>query len=377
MIHFLKYFFISILIFSCHSNSSKENRNIIESKKSSLKYTKNVEMITYGDYQEVIIKNPINQYEIIYYLVDSHKDIPKNLEGKKIIRTPLNKIVVTSTTHIAMLELLGVEKSLIGFPQTYFVSSEKTRQRIDSGLIKELGNVQQLNTEILLIIKPDLIMTFEISGSNKTMQELDKKGFNILVNTDWLEETPLGRVEWIKLYGALFDKQEKADSLFKSIEKNYLDAVKIAQKATKKPSILSGIVFNDVWNLPAGKSLEAQLLKDANTHYLWSDTEGTGSLSLSIEAVLNKAKDADIWVASGIYTSRTDLTNSNGLYQYFNPIKKKQVYSYAHLRGKTGGYIYFETAPIRPDLVLKDLIKIAHPELMRHYDFTFYKRLEK
>jgi iron complex transport system substrate-binding protein len=375
MIRLLSTLFILTFLLNCQFNSTKEQPTI-ESKQSTLKYAKNLKIITYDDYQQVIIKNPVNQLENIYYLVDANKAIPKNLVHEKVIRTPLHKIVVTSTTHIAMLELLGVEESLIGFPQTYFVSSEKTRKRIDSGLVKELGNVQQLNTEILLTNKPDLIISFEINGANKAMQDLDKKGFNILVNTDWMEETPLGRFEWIQLYGVLFHQQKKADSLFNSIEKNYLDAVKIAQKATKKPRILSGIVFNDVWNLPAGKSLEAQLLKDANTHYFWKDTEGTGSLSLSIEVVFDQAKEADIWVAPGIYNSIDALAQSNNLYPYFNPIQQKKVYSYAHLRGKTGGYLYFETAPTRPDLVLKDLIKIAHPELMRHYDFTFYQLLE-
>ena len=376
MIRLLSALFFSIILLSCQRSSTNETHTN-ESKQSTLKYAKNLDIITYDDYQQLIIKNPITHLKIIYYLVDKNTAIPKNLSKEKVIRTPLKNIVVTSTTHIAMLELLGVEKSLIGFPQTYFVSSKKTRQRIDSGLVKELGNVQQLNTEVLLTMKPDLIMSFEISGSNKTMQELDKKGFNILINTDWMEETPLGRLEWIQLYGLLFNQQIKADSLFHAIEKNYLDAVKIAQKATKKPSILSGIVFNDVWNLPAGKSLEAQLLKDANTNYFWKDTEGTGSLSLSIEVVFDKAKKADIWVAPGIYNSIEALAQSNNLYPYFNPIQQKKVYSYAHLRGKTGGYIYFETAATRPDLVLKDLIKIAHPELMRHYNFTFYQLMEE
>lgn len=376
MLQFLKYFLISIFVISCQTNSMKEKKSIDETISSKIKYAKNFQIIEFADYQKIIVKNPIGQQENIYYLVDAKKNIPQNLKDQKIIRTPINKIVVTSTTHIAMLEFLGVDNALIGFPQTYFVSSEKTRQRIDSGLVKELGNVQQLNTEILLTIKPDLIMSFEITGSNKTMQELDKKGFNILVNSDWMEETPLGRVEWIKLYGVLFNQQKKADSLFRYIENNYFEAVNIAKKDSIKPTLLSGIVFNDVWNLPAGKSFEAQLLKDANIDYLWSDTEGTGSLSLSIEIVLNKAKKADIWISPGVYTTFNELTKSNTLYRHFNALQNKKVYSYAHLRGEKGGYIYFETAPTRPDLVLKDLIKIAHPELMRHYEFTFYQLLE-
>lgn len=376
MIRFLNYFLFSIIIISCQTKSNNDQDLINDVNQTTIKYAKNFELINFESYQKLIVKNPINQQEIIYFLVDTNKEIPNFLIDKKIIRTPLKKIVVTSTTHIAMLELLGVENLLIGFPQSYFVSSEKTRHRIDSGFVKELGNVQQLNTEILLTIKPDLIMSFEISGLNKTLQELKKKDFNILLNTDWLEETPLGRAEWIKLYGTLFNQQKKADSLFNTIETNYMDAVKIAKSAAQKSTVLSGIVFSDVWNLPAGKSLEAQLLKDANINYLWSDTKGTGSLSLSIETVFDKAKNVDIWISPGIYTSIDELKSSNNLYKYFKAFQNKQVYSYAHLRGKTGGYLYFETAPTRPDLVLKDLIKIAHPALMRHYNFTYYQQLK-
>lgn len=365
---------ISFLLMSCHDHSSKK-MTLVDNNLVYLTYAKNLKIINHINYQEVVIKNPVNQHEFVYYLVPSVQSTPKNLQNKNIIRTPLNNIVVTSTTHIAMLELLGVEHALIGFPQTHFVSSDITRHRIDSGLVKELGNVQQLNTEILLTIKPDLIVSYEITGSNKTMQELHKKGFNILTNSDWLEESPLGRTEWIKLYGALFNKSGKADSIFNAIETNYMEAKEIASKASTKPTILSGIVFNDVWNLPAGESFEATLLDDANTSYLWKDSKGTGSLSLSIEVVLDKAKEADIWIAPGIFETEEELIKSNNLYQHFKAFQKNHIYSYAHLRGKTGGYLYFETAPTRPDLVLKDLIKIAHPELMRHYEFTYYKRL--
>lgn len=367
---------IASIFINCQSTSAEKENSSNGEFTTSIKKAKNFEIFTYDGYQKIVIKDPISKEERIYFLVEKNKDVPAQLLGKKIIRTPVEKIVVTSTSHVAMLELLGVENTLIGFPQRHFISSEKTRKLIDSGLVKELGNVQQLNTEILMTIQPELIISFEITGTNKTLQNLEKKGYVILNNTDWLEETPLGRAEWIKFYGIIFSKSKQADKIFEAIETNYNQAKKIASKATTRPTILSGIVFNDIWNLPAGKSFEAQLLKDANTQYLWSETEGTGSLSLSIESVLHKAKSASIWIAPGIYTTTSSLLKSNDLYQHFNSLKNNEVYTYAHNRGKTGGFIYFETAPTRPDLVLKDLIKIAHPELMRHYEFTFYKKLD-
>ncbi|MBS3992585.1 MAG: ABC transporter substrate-binding protein [Bacteroidetes bacterium] len=376
----MKYFIlIHLPLLILFAGCNQKSINKIEGAKeieNSIKYAKNIEVYEYFEYTQLLIKNQLNNQHQSYFLVDKNKPVPKILNGEKIIKTPINNIVVTSTTHVAMLELLNLQDNLIAFPQTHFISSEKTRERITKGIVKELGNVQQMNTEILLTIKPDVIVSFEITGTNKVLKELERKGYSIIVNNDWLEETPLGRAEWLLLYGYLFNQKMKALQIFNSIENNYNKAKMIAAKAVQKPKVLSGIIFNDVWNMPAGNSFEAALLKDANTHYIWCETDGTGSLLLNVETVIEKGQQADFWINPGIYTSHSDLSQSNKIYTHFKPFTNKQIYSYAHLRGVTGGYKYFETAPTRPDLVLKDLIKIAHPELMRHYDFSFYKKLE-
>ena len=135
-------------------------------------------------------------------------------------------------------------------------------------------------------------------------------------------------------------------------------------------------MHNDVWFLPNGTSTEAQLLKDANTNYLWSDSEGNGSLSLNFETVYIKAKDADIWLSPSNYRSKEALKNSSLQHTMFKAYQKNTIYSSINTTGKTGGILYFEMGTSRPDLVLKDLIKICHPELLKNYDLYFFKRLE-
>ena len=205
---------------------------------------------------------------------------------------------------------------------------------------------------------------------------IQQLGIPVILNGDWLEETPLGRAEWIKLFGVLFEKEKEADSIFSNIEENYLTAKKTALKTNIKPTVISGGLFKDIWNLPAGASFEATFLKDANTNYLWSDSKGNGSLSLNIENVFEKGKDAKLWVAPSFYTSLNQLEEANDIYSKFKAFQNKEVYSFVNKQGKTGGIIYFELAPARPDLVLKDIIKIAHPELMQNYEFTFYEKLQ-
>jgi len=127
--------------------------------------------------------------------------------------------------------------------------------------------------------------------------------------------------------------------------------------------------------MPYGNSWQAQFIEDANANYLYADTEGDGSLSLAFESVLEKAEDAEYWISSGQFTSYEQLFNESDHYKRFKAVKDKKVYSVSLSHGETGGIIFYELGPQRPDLILKDLISIFHPELLKNYEQVFYKPL--
>jgi len=342
-----------------------------------LKYAKGFDIQIVDDYKKLIIKNPYPEANIPleFFLVPKGAAISEEVNGLKIIRTPIEKMVVTSTTHIPMLELLNEENSLVGFPNTQYISSQKTIQLIKDGKVKELGNEQDINTEVLLDLQPEVVIGFSMSSNNNMFKTIEKSGIPVLLNGDWLEETPLGRAEWIKFFGVLFDKQKKADSIFNTIEQEYKQAIALAKKATTKPSILSGVLFKDVWNLPAGESFVAQFLKDAHSDYLWANSKGKGSLSLNFESVFVKGQHADYWIAPGHYTSLSQLESANQHYAEFDAFKNKNVYSFANKTGENGGVLYYELAPVQPHIVLKDIIKAVHPDLLPDYQPFFLKKL--
>ncbi|WP_460219568.1 ABC transporter substrate-binding protein [Psychroserpens sp. MEBiC05023] len=351
------------------------------SKTTALKHAEGFSINSSGNHKILTVKNPWPKSEQKFkYVLISQKEAAKTSFSKDqydgIIITPIQKIVVTSTTHIPALELLGVEQTLVGFPGTSYISSKKTRARIDNGTIRELGKNESINTEALLDIHPDIVVAFGVDGTNKSMETIKKAGIPVIYNGDWVEKTPLGKAEWIKFFGVLYGKEKEADSIFNQIEADYLEAKLIAQKALTQPTVLSGAMYKDVWYLPNGTSPEAQLLKDANTNYLWSDTKTTGSLSLSFEAVFEKAKDAQLWLSPSYYTSYTDLKTANSHYAEFDAFQHKNMYTFSNTIGETGGMTYYEIGAARPDLVLKDLIKICHPELLSDYETTFYKPLK-
>ncbi|MDG1451528.1 MAG: ABC transporter substrate-binding protein [Polaribacter sp.] len=373
---FLKILIIlfSVIYSSCEKMIKTE---ILKEIPSTIKYAKGFDIINEKGTKKLLIKSAYqNSKELFsYQILNKDKKGARKAHIDQEILVPINRIVVTSTTHIPMIELLNEEASIVGFPNSNYISSEKTRHLIDKGNITEIGKESSLNTEILLDIHPELVVGFGVSSVDKTLTSIQKAGINVIYNGDWLEESPLGRAEWIKFFGVLFDKEKQADSIFKIIETDYLAVKKLALKSGKKATILSGAIMSkDIWNLPAGKSFEAQFLQDANLNYLWKDTKGKGSLSLSFESVFDKAATADFWISPGYFTSKKQLLESNNLYTKFKPFQNDQIYTSTTKKGITGGVIYYELAPTRPDLVLKDIVKITKPDLLPDYTLTFFKK---
>ena len=381
-------FIILIIILSCKNEpKSKKSETFItpiieyQSLKKDIVFKYSKGLIIEGSYDKYIITIKSSwkdsQEHLIYELLDStiaYTDIlPKHLEAGFYIP---KRIVVTSTTHISALELLGVEQTLVGFPGTDYVSSKKTRQRIDAGFVKELGKNEGINTEVLLELKPDIVIAFGVDGSNKSLEVIRKANIPVIYNGDWLEDSPLAKAEWIKFFGVLFNKEKEADSIFNKIENDYLNAKLLAKNANKQPTVLSGAMHKDIWYLPNGTSTEAQFLKDANVNYLWQETSGKGSLALSFEAVFDKAREADIWLSPSYYTSLEALKKANEHYTKFDAYTTKNIYTFSNTTGKTGGVLYYELGMVRPDLVLKDIIKICHPELLPDYVPFFFKPLK-
>jgi iron complex transport system substrate-binding protein len=373
------YYFVLLLLAMIHIQCKKQVETpTLVSAKNTIQHAKGFTLTNYDGYSVVRVIQPWPKAtkDFTYILKEEKGVIPDSLLQNPIISIPIQKIVVTSTTHIPSLEMLDVEQTLVGFPHLDYISSDKVRARIEAKKIKELGANQSLNTEVLIDLQPDVIIGFGIDNNNPTLDNLQKSGLKVMLNGDWNEETPLGKAEWIKFFGALYDKQEVANELFSKIEKDYLKTIEIAKIATSKPTVLVGDMYEDKWNLPNGTSWGSQLLAQANTNYLWKETEGTGSLSLSFETVFEKAKTAEFWITSGQFKSLQEMTDANPHYNQFSAFQNKNVYSFIRKKGKTGGVLYYELAPNRPDLVLKDLVKIFHPELLQGYELFFFEKLK-
>jgi iron complex transport system substrate-binding protein len=368
---------LSVLI-ACQKQ--KDGAGLTETSLSSgIRYAEGFKVSAVGNNKLVEVTYPFQGATSGYrYLLVPHGEpVPEHDSRTRIIRIPLRSIVCTSTTHIPLLDYLDETDKLVGFPSTEYISSVAMRKRVDAGKVKELGVDKGLNLERLAVLKPGMVMGYTMSSDYGQFKKVEDLGVAVVMNAEYLEKHPLGRAEWIKFMALFFNKEKLADSVFNAIEKNYMETRKLADEAKSKPSVLSGIVYGDAWFLPGGQNYASKLLKDAGCRYLWEDDPSHGYLEISFESVYEKARNADLWIGVATFKSLAELKNSDHRYTKFKPYVERQVFTYDARKGAKGGSEFLELGYARPDIILKDLVKIAHPELLPDYELYFHKRLEE
>lgn len=311
-----------------------------------------------------------------YLLVHRGNPVPDHDPSTQVIFTPVHRIVCTSTTHVPMLDYLHETGKLVGFPTTDYISSPLMRARIDSGHVVDLGVDKGMDLERLKLLKPDLVMGYSMNANNGQFTKIRDMGIPVVVNAEYLESHPLGRAEWIRFMALFFERSGLADSIFNAIASQYEMLATAADTISNRPIVMSGIVYGDAWFLPGGQNNAAKLLKDAGCRYLWEDNPSTGFLQLGFESVYQTAHNADLWIGVGSYASLADIKSADGRYTRFKAYQTGNVYTYDARKGATGGSEFLELGYLRPDLILGDLERIAHPGLLPEKSLYFYERLK-
>jgi iron complex transport system substrate-binding protein len=368
-----------LTVFSCKNASNSEKQKSQKTTIQNLRYAKGFD-ITSQDGKKIVRlfrvsqDNSANRDTLIYILVK--KGDPKPLKTPKtmVVEIPATKWVITSTTHIGFLEALGSENVLIGATSTDFIYSEKIQKQVKNKKITSLSD-QDLSAEVIVALQPDLMMisAFSSQEGNKSQKLIDL-GIPVVINSEWLENSPLGKAEWIKFVAAFLDKDAKADSIFTEIEKEYKQYQKITEKVTQKPSVLTGMAYKGTWYVAGGQSFVARCIKDAGGKYLWENTPETGSFPLSLEQVYEKASNADIWINVDA-SQKAEIEQTDKRYADFKPYKTNKIFNLRKRIAKNGGNDLWESGVVKPHLVLADFIKMFHPELLPQYEFYFYKAL--
>lgn len=344
-----------LLLAGCHRNKISETH---EGKEIRFDYAKLIRVWECDGFKKMEIRNPWDTTCLLqtYLLVDKTKEIPANCPGGVVVRVPLEKSAVFTTVHCSLIEELGAVNSISGICELEYITNPNIISLTQSGKIVDFGSSMSPDIEKIITVSPDAILLspFNNSGGHGG---LDKLGIPIVECADYMESDPLGRAEWIKLYGMLFGKESEADSIFSKVTETYTQIEKEAQQETgSHPSLLYGLDNGGSWFIPGGKSYMAKMFASAGANYIFGETTHSGAEPFAFETVYDKGCNADIWLILG--TEVADKTYKDlQRFSNFKSYKEKRVYAC-----NTTKTSFFDEIPFHPERLLKDLYIIFHSE---------------
>ena len=354
------------LLCSCSYRQQVPADNIGDTLK--LKYAENITIVRNDSCTMVVLKNPWKAGEVLhtYWLVQRGNSLPQQLEGTgaDVVSVPLQKAVVFNTAHAWLTITLGALTQVRGVADLRFMQLPAVRQRVQSGLTADCGDAMSPNIEQIIDIGADAILLspFENSGG---YGRLEKLGIPLIECADYMETSALGRAEWMKFYGILFGKEREADSLFHVVDSSYqvlkARAAQCGTEGAKAPRLITEKLTGSTWYVPGGRSSVGRLIADANGSYPWADDKHSGSLALPFETVFDKAGDADVWLFNDFsdqpMTYQRLAAEYRG-YPLMKAFRKRRVWYVNSLKVPS-----FEEVSFRPDWLLRDYIRMLHPEL--------------
>lgn len=357
-------------IASCSPDRKSSNPADID---TGFKYARLISMQDLDDKSTLVtIINPWDSTAVLarYALVEKGNHVTSELPaGTVTLQVPVNNAVVYSGIHTGLLNELGSLDAVSGVCDTAYISDKATMAGVRSGEIAYCGRNTSPLLEKMILLKPEVVVLSPYENSNESSR-ISSFGMKVVQAADYLETTPLGRAEWMKFFGRLFGVEEKADSLFNEVEKSYLTLKNMASRSDKKPKVLFDRIYSGVWYVPTSGSVTGKLIEDAGGINPFSKYNNHGSAGLTAEEVLSTAFDSDVWLIrySEPEVTLQSLVSEKTLYQKFNAYQNGNVYT-----ASTINSTLFDDGAFHPEKILRELIRILHPELDKS-PFEYYKK---
>lgn len=314
---------------------------------------------------------------IRYLLVHRGEASVQSIPDVVTVEVPLKRVVIGTTPAVACLDVLGSLNSLIGLAGGKYVYTDSLRELDLPEVASDGGMSRSLDREGLISLSPDGFITYLYGEEERRdVDFLAGCGIPVLFMAEYLEESPLGRAEWIKFIGLLVGKGEEAEAFFDKVASRYRELEALGAMEQGRPIIMSGAPFGGTWYVPKGDSWPSILFRAAGGLSMWDDLEGTGTAPMDLEAVLNRAVSADLWLNCGTWRSLDDGRSSGVPVETFPPFKAGKVYNNDSRINEHGGNDYYQLGVIRPDLILSDLLSIVHPSALPDHELVFYRNLQ-
>lgn len=308
----------------------------------------------------------------LYALIDSGKAVPDSLPaGATVLKVPLRNLCVSTSVHVNLLMQLGALKNVKSICEGQYILNDSIQHAIRNGQIRDVGSALNPSVERIVSAGTQALLLSPFEGAG--FGALEKTGIPIVECADYMETSALGRAEWMKFYGMLVGKEHEADSLFEVVEQNYLHLKATAANVKARPKLLVDMLNGNTWYMAGGRSIYGQLYRDCGADYSVASPDVSGSEAMSLEKVMTTAMDADIWIVK--YGRSSDYTLSsfikeNAAYPKFKAAKEHHVFGC-----NTQHIPFYDEVPFRPDLLMQDIIRILHPDILPQAPLRYYSRL--
>ncbi len=303
------------------------------------------------------------------YFISRNGELPPTGFTGPTIPAGAQHIVCMSSSYIAMLDALGQVDRIVAVSGINYIANPYILAHRDS--IKDMG--PEINYELLLGLKPDVVLLYGIGDAQTAVTDkLKELAIPYMYVGEYLEESPLGKAEWLVALSELTDSRDKGIEVFSEIPKRYQALKDLTASAEQHPTVMFNTPWNDSWVMPSTQSYMAQLVTDAGADYIYKENTSNSSAPIGLETAYGLIQKADYWINVGMASTLDELKSMNPKFADAKSVRDKTVYNNNLRMTATGGNDYWESAVVRPDVVLRDLIHIFHPELVS--DSTYYYR---
>lgn len=303
------------------------------------------------------------------YFISRNGELPPTGFTGPTIPAGAQRIVCMSSSYIAMLDAVGQVDRIVAVSGINYIANPYILAHKDS--IKDMG--PEMNYELLLGLKPDVVLLYGIGDAQTAVTDkLKELAIPYMYVGEYLEESPLGKAEWLIALSELTDSRDKGIDVFREIPKRYQALKDLTASVEQRPTVMFNTPWNDSWVMPSTQSYMVQLVTDAGADYIYKENTSNSSAPIGLETAYGLIQKADYWINVGTASTLDELKNMNPKFADAKSVRDKTVYNNNLRITATGGNDYWESAVVRPDVVLRDLIHIFHPELIS--DSTYYYR---
>ena len=314
-----------------------------------------------------------DEVETMLFIARGGEKAPNGFRGQ-VLQGDAKRVVCMSSSHIAMLDAIGAIESVVGVSGKNFITNPYVVAH--QCTIADVGYDGNMNFELLVAQQPDIVLLYGVTGACTMESKLNELDIPYIYVGEYVEEDPLGKAEWLIALAEIVGLRKQGLTYFAELPQRYEQLKSmVAAAQTPAPKVMLNTPYADSWFMPSTTSYIARLIADAGGDYIYQQNTSNHSLPIDLEQAALLTTQADIWLHVENINSLDDLSRQLPKFSQMPCVQRGEVYNCDKRRVTGGGNDYWESGVVQPDVVLRDLIKIFHPELESDKEFVYYRKL--